>query len=100
MYLVHGCKFSSPSANFTFGAYHHLPFGYSLILWGLPKSGKSFLSYDMIGQLHRDDPQAIAVKFNTEMREQTQFNQRVADEFGIDTDRYIAINDNTPARYF
>ncbi len=36
--FLNGCRFSSPSANFTFGAYHHLPFGYSLILWGEPKS--------------------------------------------------------------
>ncbi len=62
--------------------------------------GKSFLSYDLIGQLHKDYPKAIAIKFNTEMREQTQFNQRVADEFGIDTERYIAINDNDPAGIF
>ena len=50
----------SPSVNFTFGNSHGLPFGYTLILYGPPAGGKSLLSNAFIGQLHKDDPEAIA----------------------------------------
>lgn len=96
----YGIRSPSPSVNFIFGNTHLLPFGYSAIFWGPPKGGKSILCNAIAGQLHRDDPDAIVVKFNTELREEGQMNERVAAEFGIDLDRYIAYNTNRPAGIF
>ena len=80
----------SPSVNFVFGNSHGLPLGYSLVLSGPPKGGKSLLCNAFIGQLHRDDPDAIAVKYNTELRELGQLTDHQCAVWGIDRDRYMA----------
>lgn len=90
----------SPSVNFTFGKTWGLPFGYSMVLYGPPKAGKSVLCNAFIGQLHRDDPEAIALKFNTEMREEGQLTPEQANNWGIDPDRYQAYNTNVPSEIF
>src|SRR6185369_1238762 len=68
----------SPSLNFTFGNAHGLPAGYSLLLYGPPRGGKSIILNSMIGQLHKDDPEAFAIKFNTEFREGGQLTPEQA----------------------
>jgi RecA/RadA recombinase len=91
----------SPSVNFIFGNGWGLPFGYSAVIFGPPKGGKTLLSNAMIGQMHKDYPEYIAVKFNTEMREEGQLS--VEEDFktwGIDPNRYIACDINTPAGVF
>lgn len=90
----------SPSLNFVFGNTHGLPAGFSLLLYGPPKGGKSLISNMMAGQLHRDDPEAIVVKFNTEMRELGQMTEAQAKVWGIDRDRYIAYDVNSPDLVF
>lgn len=90
----------SPSVNFTFGNGWGLPLGYSLVLYGPPKGGKSLLCNSMIGQLHKDDPEAIAVKFNTEMREAGQLGTDEMAMWGIDPDRYMGYDVNTPDGIF
>jgi hypothetical protein len=90
----------SPSVNFCFGNSHGLPLGYSMVLWGPPKAGKSVLCNGFIGQLHQDDPDALVVKFNTEFRERGQMKDRDLKNFGIDKDRYIAYEVNAPAMVF
>lgn len=90
----------SPSLNFLFGNTHGLPAGYSLTLYGPPKGGKSVISNAMIGQLHKDDPEAWAVKFNTEFREGGQLDEGQAKMWGIDPDRYIAFETNRPDEIF
>jgi len=88
----------SPSFNFIFGQGWGIPFGYTACLYGPPKCGKSFLLNAIIGQLHKDDPEAIAVKFNTEFREKGQFSNI----WGIDTEgkRYISYEVNNPTLIF
>jgi hypothetical protein len=50
----------------------------------------------VIGQLHRDDPEAIAVKFDTEFREEAQLAPTEFAKWGIDPDRLITFADNRP----
>lgn len=87
---------TSPSLNWIFGEGSGLPFGYGLLLYGKPKSGKSLISNLFVGALHKNHSEAIAVKFNTEMREEGQ----MADYWGIDQDRYMAYNVNEPELIF
>lgn len=90
----------SPSLNFIFGKGWGLPFGYSTLLFGPPKGGKSLISNAMVAQLHADYPEAIAVKFNTEMREEGQLSPAQAAMWGIDLDRYIGYDVNSPDLIF
>lgn len=90
----------SPSMNFIFGGGHGLPYGYTMIMYGPPAGGKSILCNAIIGQLHRDDPEAIAVKFNTELRETGQTTAEQRKIWGIDDDRYIAYDVNHPEMIF
>lgn len=86
----------SPSLNWVFGKGSGLPFGYSAIFYGPPKAGKSLGSYLMTAQLHRDFPDAIAIRFDTEMRADAQ----VDDMWGIDNDRFMAYNVNDPTEIY
>lgn len=95
-----GIRTPSPSVNFIFGNTHLLPFGYSAIFWGPPKGGKTVLCNSIIGQLHKDDPEALAIKFNTEMRERGQLNPNEAGKWGIDLDRYLCFDTNLPEEIF
>lgn len=86
----------SPSLNWIFGKGNGLPFGYGAILFGPPKSGKSLVSNLLVGALHENYPESIAIKFNTEMREAGQME----DYWGIDQDRYQAYDVNEPELIF
>jgi recombination protein RecA len=92
----------SPSLNFIFGNGWGLPRGYSLLLYGQPKGGKSLISRSMIGQLHKNDPEAVAVVFDTEMRWTGQVlndpNQLKA--YDIDENRIRVFETNHPAEIF
>jgi len=90
----------SPSTNFIFGNTHGMPLGYSTLLWGPPGGGKSLLTNATIGQLHRDDPEAIAVKFDTEFRDDGQMSEETLRSFGVDPDRYIVFEVNRPGEVF
>lgn len=96
----HTIRTPSPSVNFCFGNTHGLPQGFTLVLYGPPKGGKSVICNSMIGQLHKDDPNAIAIKFNTEMREMGQLTAEQAKVWGIDRNRYIAYDVNQPELIF
>lgn len=97
---AHIIQTGSPSFNFTFGRTWGLPLGYSLALWGPEKSGKSLGTNMMIAQLHADDPDGIAVKFNTEQRERLQMTPTMRSKWGIDNGRYVAYEVNAPALIF
>ena len=86
----------SPSLNWIFGKGSGIPFGYSAIFYGPPKAGKSLASYLMAAQLHKDDPEAIVIRFDTEMRAEAQ----VDEIWGIDPDRFIAFNVNDPTEIY
>lgn len=90
----------SPSLNFTFGNGQGLPRGYSLLLYGPPRGGKSVICNMMAGQLHKDYPDAWVVKFNTEFREGGQSNDAQKRIYGIDPDRYISYEVNHPELIF
>lgn len=90
-----------PSVNWAFGIEGHgLPYGYSMILYGPPKGGKSILCNAIIGQLHKDDPEAIAITFNTELRGEAQANEQQMRTWGIDSDRFQVFDVNTPELVF
>lgn len=93
---VHSGVISSPSPglNFTFGNGQGLPAGYSLLLYGPPRGGKSIICSAITGQIHRDYPDAYVVKYNTEFREDAQLDDQQRKVWGIDPNRYIGYDRN------
>lgn len=89
-------KSTSPYLNWIFGKGSGMPLGHGVIFYGPPKSGKSLATYLLTAGLHQSDPEAIVVKFNTEMREASQ----VSGNWGIDMDRYMAYDVNEPQYIF
>jgi RecA/RadA recombinase len=94
--FAHVIRTPSPSVNFSFGKGFGLPRGYSAAFTGPPGGGKSLLLNATIGQLHQDDPEAIAVKFDTEFREDGQLTPQDYAKWGIDPDRLVTYADNRP----
>jgi RecA/RadA recombinase len=90
----------SPSANYVYGRTHGLPYGYTEVLFGPPKEGKSVYSHMKIGWLHQTDPDAIAVKVDTEYRTDGQLDDAAMRTFGIDPDRLLVIQSNNPEDIF
>jgi len=90
----------SPAFNFIFGKGHGLPKGYSMLLYGPPRGGKSILINEMIGWLHMSDPDVICVKFNTEFRESAQLDDEQVRMYGIDPERLISFEVNQPDQIF
>jgi hypothetical protein len=86
----------SPSLNFIFGNGWGLPLGFSAILYGPPKSGKTVVGYSMVGQTHRDYEDGWVVRFDTEYRDHGQLSPQMAKLYGIDLNRYKAIESNHP----
>lgn len=90
----------SPSANYVYGKTHGLPLGYTTVLYGPPKGGKSVLSHMMMGWLHQTDPEAIAIKIDTEYRADAQLNSEACKMYGIDEERLLVMKTNSPAKIF
>lgn len=90
----------SPSVNALYGNGYGLPLGYTLVLYGPPKGGKSLLCNSMIGKLHQDYPDAWSVRFNTEYRESAQLDEEQMKVWGIDPNRYMGIETNQPDGIF
>jgi hypothetical protein len=90
----------SPSFNFIFGKGWGLPFGYCMALYGPTKGGKSVASHMLIGHLHQTDPEAIAIKFDTEMRADGQLDESGMALFGIDPERLTVVQKNSPSGVF
>src|SRR5690606_23990595 len=64
-----GIKSPSPYLNWTFANKGHtLPKGAGLLLFSEPKAGKSLTIQAFVQELHRRDPEQVAIVFNTEMR--------------------------------
>jgi RecA/RadA recombinase len=91
---------SSPSLAYTFDNTWGLPQGYTFLLWGEQKGGKSLIARMLCGDLHKQDPDAVALYYNTEMREELQATPASLQSFGIDLDRYAAYNTNRPGEIF
>lgn len=92
----HVFRSHSPSLNFCFGQGWGLPRSYSIIVYGPPKSGKTVYCYDTIGTMHEEDPEGIAIRFDTEYRDEAQLTVETAPLYGIDLDRYQCIQSNDP----
>lgn len=90
----------SPSVNFTYGRTHGLPQGYSCVLYGPPKGGKSVLSHMMMGQVHQDDPEAWVLKIDTEFRADGQLDDKSCALYGIDQERMKVMQTNSPKDIF
>ena len=92
---------ASPSLNFTFGNGHGLPLGYTLALGGFPKGGKTLLCNMFTAQIHRDYPDGIVLRFDTERRTELQMSpedgQRI---WGIDPARHFVYATNNPMKIF
>lgn len=89
-------KSPSPSLNWATGKYGGVPRGFSIVNYGPAKAGKSLVGYLLAGQLHKDDPEAIVVRYDTEMRSALQ--QR--GNWGIDYDRWMSFDSNDPVVVF
>lgn len=94
--FAHVIRSHSPSVNFTFGRAQGLPAGFSLLLYGPPKGGKSLLTKDFVGQMHADYADGIAICFDTEFRERGQLTLEEMKIWGIDPDRYVTYQVNSP----
>jgi RecA/RadA recombinase len=87
----------SPYLNWTFANKSHgLPKGCGLLLFSEPKAGKSLTIQAFIQEMHRRDPNQIAIIFNTEMRGfvQTGFFE------GINKENLIIYDSNRPEDVF
>jgi RecA/RadA recombinase len=93
-------KSSSPSVDFTYGRGHGLPQGYTAVLYGPPKGGKSILSHMMMGAVHQADPEAIVIKYDTEFRADGQLTPSDLPIFGIDDERMVVVEGNSPVQVF
>lgn len=93
-------KTTSPSVNFIYGKTHGLPLGYTTVLYGPPKGGKSVLAHMMAGWMHQTDPDAIVVKFDTEYRLDGQLDDQSMAVFGIDEERLLPVMTNSPTTIF
>jgi RecA/RadA recombinase len=92
----------SPSLNFIFGNGWGLPKGYSLLLYGQPKGGKSLICRSMIGMMHKSDPEGVAVVFDTELRWRAQLlsDPKQMAAYNIDPYRIKVFETNHPAEIF
>ena len=90
----------SPSLSYIFDNSWGLPLGFSLLLWGEQKSGKSLIARMMAGALHRQDPDAVVVNYNTELRETLQVTDAQLRLWGIDPGRYVGFDTNRHEEIF
>lgn len=91
-------KTGSPGVNYLFGKRGGMKAGQSMLLYGPPKSGKSLLSLAFAGELHKTDPNAIVLKFDSEFREDSLDHWCSA--FGIDKNRFKYYATNKPEEIF
>lgn len=98
--FAEGVCWSSPGINFLFGNTWQLPFGYCAVFYGPEKSGKTILFLDAVGNLHKHDEDAIALRYDTEFREQAQVTAARKKMHGIDPQRYVAYSTNKPEDIF
>lgn len=90
-------KTKSPALNYLFGKDFGLRAGYTVMIYGPPKSGKSLLTFAYAGHLHETDPEAIVLHFDTEFRDNMEHWQKA---FGIDPERFVSYQTNSPVEIF
>lgn len=90
----------SPSFNFIFGKGWGLPRGYTMLLYGAPRGGKSVIANMMIAKAQKDYPKSLVIKFDSEMRENLQVTEEDLKKYGIDKSRYSVTSTNDPVKIF
>ena len=95
-----GIDTPSPSFNFCFDNTWLLPDGYTMLMGGPPKGGKSILINAIEGRMHQADENAVSFKINTEMRESVQVTPAQKKLWGIDDGRRIVYEVREPANIF
>jgi hypothetical protein len=97
-FLPENCIYTpSPYVNWIFANKSHgIPKGTGTLLFSEPKAGKSLMIQAIVGEMHRRDPEAIAIIFNSEMR--GAFQQGLFTD--IDKDRLIIYDTNRPEDIF
>jgi len=97
-YAPENCMYTpSPSVNFIFNNKSHgIPKGSAVLLYGDQKSGKTFFINSMLEKMCKDDPEAMALFYNTEMR--TSYQSGLFK--GIDRDRVKYYDTNRPEEIF
>jgi RecA/RadA recombinase len=91
-------KFTSPGLNFLFGPYGGVPLGFTACFWGGIRGGKTSIIYDAISNLHKNDPTAAAILFDTEMRSGIQNGGSASRN--IDPERLLVKQTNSPMDIF
>lgn len=87
----------SPSVNWIFANKGFgIPKGSGVLLFSEPKAGKSLLIQATIAEMHKNDPEGIAIIFNSEMRGTFQNGSIL----GVDKDRLIIYDSNRPEDIF
>lgn len=87
----------SPYVNWTMANKSHgLPKGAGLLLYGPPKAGKSFISKSFIAQVHKQNPEAVTITFDTEQRSRWQTGELQ----GVDMERHIVFETKDPTKIF
>lgn len=87
----------SPYMNWIFAnKANGVPKNASILFFSEPKAGKSLSIYAMIAEMHKRDPEGIAIYFNTELRGQLQHNVIP----GVDQERSIIYDTNDPIEIF
>lgn len=90
----------TPSLGYVFAKTHGLPKGFTVTCFGPPGGGKSLIAAAITGHLHKTDPEALVIKFNTEMRETVQMTKEQAQILGVDFNRYRCYDTNNPIAIF
>lgn len=92
------CRYTpSPYFNWIFAnKANGAPKNSSILFFSEPKAGKSLSIYAMAADIHKRDPEAIVIYFNTEMRGQLQFGAMP----GIDKERLIIYDTNQATEIF
>ena len=87
----------SPYFNWIFANKSHgIPRNSSVLLFSTPKAGKSISVYALIAEMQKNDPEGIAIYFNTEMRGQLQHGIFS----NMDKDRLVIYDTNDPVEIF
>ncbi len=93
-------KTFSPTFNSIFGRSHGIPGGYSVVLYGPPKGGKSVVSHLLIGWIHQNHKDGVVIKIDTEYRSDGQLDDAACALYGIDEERLVIMQTNSPSKIF
>jgi RecA/RadA recombinase len=86
----------SPYFNWIFSNKSHgVPKNASILFFSEPKAGKSLSCYSLVGEMHKRDPEGIAIYFSTEIR--GNFSPVFS---GVDKNRLVIYDTSDPEEIF